>query len=267
MTIENAIEEVETSGEKEICLSQRDYRPTPYRASQWEGIETLDRNPTFKAINLEVMENEGLAFDPMFEQFDAHLRQKPQYGEVIEEVEELAPVMNEELIAEIRAQAFEEGRQAGLQEGILEAQSGIIERYEALSRTLGEITSNIKSELDQRISDLETKAVTLALDISKRILSTTAEVKPEYIIDVIRRALSELGTQKGLVIRISHQDYEFLEVVGLPEDLMGEKSKIKYIADEKIVSGCVVETEYGSVNLELDHMWNEVKDKIYSTIS
>lgn len=267
MTTDNLVEEVETIDEKEVCLSQRDYRPTPYRASQWEGIETLDRNPSFKAINLEVMVNEGLTFDPMFEQFDAHLRNKPQYGEAVEEVIESAPVIDEQLLAEIRAQAFEEGRQAGIQEGILDAQSGIIERYEALSGTLNEITTNIKVELDQRILELETKAVSLALDISKRILSTTAEAKPEYIIDVIRRALTELGTQKGLVIRVSHQDYEFLEVVGLPEDLMGAQSKIKYVPDDKIESGCVVETEYGSVNLELDHMWNEVKDKIYSTIS
>lgn len=266
MTTENILEEISTDAEKEICLSQRDYRPTPYRASQWEGIETLDRNPTFKAINLEVMENEGLSFDPMFEQFDAHLKNKPQYGEAIVEVAETAPVIDEQLLAEIQAQAFEEGRQAGIQEGILDAQAGIIERYEALSGTLADITSNIKIELDQRISALENKAVSLALDISKRILSTTAEVKPEYIIEVIRRALMELGTQKGLVIRVSHQDYEFLEVVGLPEDLMSEQNKIKYVPDEKIVSGCVVETEYGSVNLELDHMWNEVKDKIYSTI-
>lgn len=260
------IQNIETE-EKEVSLSQKDYVPTPYRASLWEGIEFLDKSPAFRAINLEVLENEGLLFDPMFEKFDAEFRGGMGGSDFSEATEEQSqPAMSEELIAEIKAQAFEEGRAAGIQEGILEAQGAIVEKYEALSNSLVEITNTIRSELDLRITELETKAVTLALDVSKKILDTTTEVKPEYILSVIRKAFIEIGTQKGLVVRVSHQDYEFLEVVGLPEDMIGEQSKIRYVADDKVTSGCIVETDYGTVNLGLDQMWNEVKDKIYSSI-
>lgn len=257
-----------TENDQEVVVSQKDYRPTPYQNSEWEGLAEFDRNAKFKAIPLEVLEAD-LEFDPMFEQFDGEERKKRKEAQsVIQQVEEEEEVVqpSEELIAEIRSAAYEEGRQEGIKEGVLEAQSGIIERYEELSATLAGITTNIRAELDQRVSDLEKRALDLALDISKRILDTTVEVKPEYILSVIKRALEELGAQKNITVRISHQDYEFLEVVGLPEDLISEQSKIRFVPDEKISGGCMVETEYGSINLELDHMWNEVKDKIYSNI-
>ncbi len=251
---------------KDINLSQRDYIPTPYKASLWEGADLMEKSPGFRAINLEVLVSEGLLFDPMFEKFDELAVQKYGVEEEISEDKEQELQISEEMIAEIRAQAFEEGRAVGIQEGNLAAQEAIAEKYEILSNSLSTITTGIRDELDRVVIELETKAVSLALDVSKKILDTTVEVKPEYILSVIRKAFLELGTQKGLVIRISSQDFEFLEVVGLPDDLVGENSKIKYVADEKISSGCIVETDYGSVNLELDQMWNEVKDKIFSNI-
>lgn len=242
-----------------------EYVPTPYRATQWEGIEKVDRAPSFKKLSVEVVNNFD-DFDPMFERFDVEAVKDNSDGDSTGEIEQ-DPVITEEMFEEVRLEAYQEGFEAGKLEGSTEAQLEIVEKYETLANSMRDISENIRAEIFTKIEELEHKSLMLALEISKRVLSTTAEVKPEYILDVIRNGLKHLGASKPLKVRVSPQDFEFLEVVGLPEDLTMEGAKVQYIADENIASGCVVETDYGELNLELDKMWAEVKNNLFKAIS
>ena len=249
--------------EKQEVKKIVDYVPTPYRKSMWEGIEAVDKNPTFKKIAVEVVA-EFSEFDPMFERFDeARFRETEEEDEI--NVEQ--PEVSEEMIAEIQKASYEEGFSAGKQEGLTEAQLEIVEKYENLANSMRNISENIKIEIFKKLEELEKKALDLSLDISRRILSTTAEVNPEYILDVIRNGLKNLGASKPLKIRVSLQDFEFLEVVGLPEDLTLDGARIQYVPDDNITNGCIVETDYGELNLELDKMWSEIKNNLFKAIS
>ena len=81
------------------------------------------------------------------------------------------------------------------------------------------VTDAIYQQWSGLASRLEKQAVDLSLQVSRKILATTAEIKPEYIITVIKEALTQLGAAKPVRIRVSPDDYEFLMVIGLPISL------------------------------------------------
>ncbi|HQH27834.1 MAG TPA: FliH/SctL family protein, partial [Oligoflexia bacterium] len=116
----------------------------------------------------------------------------------------------------------------------------------------------------ERLAMVEQYALQLAVEISKKILGSAVELRPEYILEIIRSGLHNLGAAKPMKVRVSPQDYEFIEVVGLPADLTPQETGVQYVSDEAIKAGCVIETDFGEVNLELDQMWEQVKNSLYA---
>ncbi|MFN8388996.1 MAG: FliH/SctL family protein [Bdellovibrionota bacterium] len=255
-------------------ISQKDFRPTPYVPTTWELIGEQIAERDFVPLAVNVIHEDCADPDPMFEVFDPGISKsqdsfvhgggfrRHQTEETADEAQVSAEMLAsleadfELRLAEARAQAYEEGAQA--------AQATIAERYEQLAARTKAITDAIYQQWHGLASRLERNAVDLSLQVAKKIIHTTVEVKPEYIIDVIREALSQLGAAKPVRIRVSGDDFEFLQVIGLPMDLSAQELGVVYLADENIKSGCVVETDFGELDLKLDRMWEQVKNNIYS---
>lgn len=264
------MEETETQKEEEqpkLVLSQREYVPTPYRDQSWEYVGERLTDMDFTPMRMDVVKVDVAEPDRMFEVFDAddetkkceelwHTEDKLLHTEEVEEVER--PAKEEELKA-----AAEAGYQKGVAEGQKLAEQKIHEHYEKLSGTVNEVASSLQQKFQDQLSIVEKEALLLALQISKKVLETTVEVKPDYIVEVIRRALADCGAGTPLRIRVSPQDYEFLTIVGLPADVLPSELGVQYVADEGISAGCVIETDFGHVDYELDKMWEQIKANLY----
>ena len=252
-----------------LILSQRDYIPTPYKDSQWEVVGERMTELNFIPLELSVLRTERAEPDPMFEQFDVglpkdleriwHLSGEQSLRGVEEPEIVVDPVIAEEQLLE----RYEEGRAAGYEEGKAAAEAVASERFKELSTQLAEISVKLNDQYQSVFTRIEKRALELALEISRRIVTTTAEIRPDYILDVIREGLKNLGAGKPLRIRVSVQDYEFLEVVGLPPELSKEELGVQYIADEAVRSGCVIETDFGEVDLQIESMWDQIKENLF----
>lgn len=270
---EDAEQAADDTIQSDQVFSQKDYRPTPYVETRWEVVGERIEERDFVSMTLEVMRDAQATADPMFETFgegekvfsDGAIWETPggKHVTTVEEEEEKEPQIDMKVFEEELAQKFEEGRQAGMEEARQEAEAKIVESYEALGSRMDEVTKGIEMHVQERVQELEKHALRFALEISKKIVETTAQVKPEYILDVIRKGLKNLGAAKPIRVRVSTEDYEFLDVVGLPTDLTPHELGITYVSDESVKSGCIVETDFGEVNLEIDKMWEEVKEKLY----
>lgn len=254
-------------------ITQRDFRPTPYEQTSWEIVGELTKERDFVPLEVSILADERTGADPMFEEFAkgfdsedesfVHGKGARRMATFEDEVPQEIPA---DKLAELEAEfavKLEEAKAAGFQEGNDAAEAKIAERYDQLMQRLRGVTDAIYQQWSSLASKLERQAVDLSLQVSKKILHTTVEVKPEYIVSVIREALSQLGAAKPVRIRVSLEDYEFLTIIGLPVELSEQELGVTYVADESVKSGCVVETDFGEVDLVLDRMWAEVKDKIY----
>ncbi len=247
--------------------SQATFSPTPFSETEWEVVGKRIEVVEFMPMDVEVIESELTRPDPMFADFGGGVAGKSQMslgGETQQEDSE--PVIDEALLEAVRAEAFEAGRLQGREEAMQEASQQGDERHSELLKELKQFELQLVREVKTVAARTEKCGFELALSIARKILATTAEARPEYILDVIRSALESTGAGKALRVRVSPQDYEFLEVIGLPPDLSSEETGVTYVADESIASGCVVETDFGLVDHRLEEMWAQVKESLFSAV-
>lgn len=269
VVVASVVEELEPTLPRAV-LSQHDYEPTPYAATSWEIVGERCQVRDFVSMDLEVLKDDRTTPDPMFLNFggphsgiDHGTSWRTPGSDVREEVvEEATPEIDWSLIETQLEEKFAEGKEQGYAEGYAAAEVKIIEKYEILSAQMKQVTDGISAAVQEHIGAVEKRAMQLSIEIARKILQTTVETEPDYILAVLRQAMGNLGAAKPLRIKVSHQDYEFLDVVGLPPDLAEGELGVEYVADPSIVSGCVVETDFGELNLELDVLWNEVKQAL-----
>jgi len=251
-------------------LSVSNFRLKPFKEKLWEVVgERIDYGG-FQNLEAPVVDTREELVDSMFENFGKQISdgQEVLYHSVNpikadDSDKDSSNEIDESLIQDKLKEADEKGRLEGIEEGIQQAQAKILEQYETLSLTLVGITDSVRTEAKQLFNTLEQEALKLSLNVSRKILSSTADIKVDYIEAVIKEGLSKLGAGKPLRIRVAPKDMEFIEIVGLPVELSKEELGVTYIADESIQSGCIIETDFGDVNLELDRMWEEIASELY----
>ena len=251
-------------------LSQRDYRETPYQDTEWEKLDADPDAQSFQPLSIPVLDSGSEYEDYMFDDFGAmKLGARPNIVhssnplDVREERSSEEGAFDLALFEEELLRKYDEGRQAGFEEGKAAAEREARAEYDLVESRVKDLSKAISQQVESVLSKLEKRAVEFALAVSKKILVTTADAKPEYIVEVIREGLKNLGASKPLRVRVSPQDLEFLEVVGVPPEYSEEELGIQYAADESIHSGCVIETDFGEVDMQLEKMWEQVKGELF----
>ena len=256
----------------EFVTSQRDYIPTPFRMSAWEVVGERLENLNFIPLEVSVIPSNAAAPDPMFEDFgnvigserrSVHHTQDGSYVDYSKADVEEAPSIDPAVLEAELQRAFEEGRAQGMEEGKEQTTALIAERYEELQARFQQFQEQVQQQISAFIQNTENNALNLALSVSKKILHTTAEAKPEYIFEVIRQGVRSLGAAKPLRIRLSNQDYEFIQVIGAPADIDEKELGFVFVPDETVASGCIIETDFGDVDLQLDTMWEQVRESLF----
>jgi hypothetical protein len=235
MSLELAQELLQEKAER---TPQKEYRPSPFRESAWENVGERLKNLNFISMEVPVQTSREAPPDSMFENFGsgvAHgkvvFHHMPKGEKAFLETDELEVFQREKQEDELRFSAF----------------------IDILRKEVADVCEN-----------MERQAFQLALSVSKRILSTTAEARPDYILEVIRKGLQATGAARPLEVRVSPDDAEFLHVVGLPANFLNEDQNLKITADETIQSGCIIITDFGEIDVQLDSMWEQVRETLFS---
>ena len=261
---------MEQEDTKEEIVSIKNFRPTPFQQAQWEVVDEVRYGKDFMPLELEVIPRAYVA-DPMFECFDegiqgadvSTIKHGVEIGQLSEDLAEGGIAIDPVILEAQLQERFEAGVAIGRKQGEEDARLAVAEKYEELGTRVHSIWTSIDGQMKQFVAETEKRAVQLALAVARKILATTAEVRPEYIVDVIRMGVSRLGAATPLRVRISAQDMEFLEVVGLPPELSQQELGAEFVADDSVKSGCVIETDFGEIDLQLDSMWEQVSADLY----
>ncbi len=252
---------------------RREFTPSPYRDAVWETVGDSGGAVSFSPLELKIV-GVSAAADPLFEQFAPSLASgvdrlwhsttgKGQPSAVGSQSPsasiDLADYIPREE-AEVEYQArFDAGYQQGVQVAREEAEAQEKERAEKFT----ELSASLRSQAQHLFTRIEKEAIKLSLAVAKKILITTADAKPDYIAQVIAEGIKSLGAAKPMRVRLSPEDLEFVEVVGLPPELSQQELGIKYVSDESIRSGCVIETDFGEIDLQLESMWEQVRENLF----
>jgi len=258
-------------------LSQGSYRETPYQDSSWEIIGEDIRHEHFVPMDVEVFSYEEASVDAMFADFGGrskagdggkrwHLPEHLAYQS--EEEKSKKNAQEEQLsftpaqLEEIKSAAREEGRRLAVEEIAMRQQEKLSQIERHLAETLNDLTKQLREHQER----LERDCVDLAIKIARKIIDGAVEINPEYIIPIVREALQLAGGAAIQKVRISPQDMEFIELVGISRHLKEYDGSWQFEADSTIRAGCVIETSAGEIDYQLDQAWERVQDNILKVV-
>lgn len=110
-------------------------------------------------------------------------------------------------------------------------------------------------EEKQRVEEEVNKAIVpLALTAVKKILGKELEIEPKTITDIVHTALKPVSQHRKITIYVNKEDLDFVEedraeIKKLFEHLDSLSIKMR---DDVAKGGCIIETEAGIINAQLD---------------
>lgn len=256
-------------------LKQSEYHETPYHDSAWEIVG--DSQPVEDFVPLEVFTVPGtlMTVDPVFADYGGrqtestarrwHLPEgvaaesftgNPAAPGDAPEPEGLR--ITEEELERIKAEAFEAGRSAAL----AEATEQSTQKLQELHGRVEGIRNDLQGQLVAQVDQIERTALDLALSLSQRILLYAVEINPEYLLPVVREALTHVGAAGIHRIRVSPEDMEFLQLIGFSRQLKESDGSWQFEADPTVRAGCVIDTTAGAIDFQLDRAWERVRDQV-----
>lgn len=256
--------------------SQREYRETPYEDQSWEVLGERNPQESFLPMEVQFLRVETAREDPMFVDFGGkidssakmfrHKSPEEAAREAANERSETSgppkiSILPEELEA-LKREAYAAGEAAVRAE--LEAAHQ--QQLQALQQGITGVLQDMAGQVAQHVELLERGAVELALDISKKIVGHAVEINPEYVGQVVREALDKVGSARIRRVRVSPEDLEFIEIVGINQYLKEQSREWQFEGDATVKSGCIVDTTAGQIDYQLDQAWERMKDNIVKVV-
>ncbi|NLF24863.1 MAG: hypothetical protein GX589_04300 [Deltaproteobacteria bacterium] len=259
--------------QQDTPLSQTNYEATPYRDADWEIIGEYSSTKEFAPLQIEAMETQAQHTDPMFADYGGvpkvpgksrwHLPEHlsdPQF-QATDQSESAQDT--EDMVGRAEHQAaLDEAYARGLQEGRVAAETESKQRRTAFEQRVQTIFSDFQKQISEDLVVLQKLCIDLALQISRKIIDTAVDINPEYIMPVIKNAVSLSGTAAIKNVRISPQDFEFVELMGIAKTFKEYDGSWEFVPDQTIKAGCVVETSAGEIDYQLDEAWDRIKERM-----
>lgn len=150
-------------------------------------------------------------------------------------------------------QGYNKGYDLGYSEGLGKAEAIIHQATE------------LKQQLDERsiriYKEAEIEIMSMVLDIARKVIGEELTQNPEFMLSLIKQALSKCAFKDKLVIRVSEQDYDYVNknknnIIMLTEGI----NNLDIYCDKALQKGsCIVETTSGEINSGINIQMNEIQ--------
>lgn len=257
-------------------LTQESYAETPYEDASWEVVGQCPADEEFLPMDIEVINSERTTVDPMFADYGGLPTEKqPRRWHLPEELaviglqkpKEDAPPPNtvtmlQEDLEKLKQEIFQQGQQ----EGNAAALAQYTQERKALETKMTEVVRDLQKQFIENLRGIEKNALDLSLAISKKIINFAVDINPEYILQITQEAIGKSGAAVIKRVRVSPEDMEFIQVLGLAKEIKAYDGTWDFEADPTVKSGCVVETSAGEVDFQLDKAWERVRENVLKVV-
>lgn len=269
-----------------ISYSQTNYVESPFSEANWEVMGSEGKKAVFMPQRFEVLKSDFVKLDPMFADYggDSNATESETFreheakisngtdneGSDIAQGKIVGPqsgkgggidnlpsvTMSEDELQELLQKVRDEERIKVTQE----LELSFKEQLSAGEMKLQETLSDLSNQLNNEIARVEQSSVELVLNIADKIVGASIEVNPEYILPIVKEAITLTGAATIKKILVGKDDFEFLTVLGFDRQFKGNGAGWNFELDDSIRMGCIVETSAGEVDYQLDQAWERVKD-------
>jgi len=157
---------------------------------------------------------------------------------------------------ETKQKAYKEGYEAGYESGKVEVQ-----------RLIKRLHTIIEGSIDKRdkiIEDAEEQIIRIILLIARKVVKAISEEQKGVIVENIKAALEKIKGKTEVIIRVNTEDLEL--ATEHKEEFMQMFEELKHVVileDTRVDrGGCIIETDFGSVDARIATQLQEIEDKI-----
>lgn len=196
---------------------------------------------------------EGIKVSNFDELFQKHKKQAESSADrILEKARAQAELIlseSESAAEKARSRGYEEGKEQGYLEGIVQAEQEIQRREEELN----DYARRQRDELAECVSQLEGKYVNVLISLIKKLTGVVVEGKDDLILYLIQTAVNDLDLSDNYKIRVSSDDIYYLENKKEEiTDQIGENVVIEFLEEKGLEKGqCIIETDTQMVDCGL----------------
>ncbi len=158
----------------------------------------------------------------------------------------------------------DESYKKGLERGY---KDGYEKESQEVSRLVGRVQMILNSAIEKRneiFVETEQQVIDLVLLIAKKVIKVISENQKNVVINNVIQALRKLKSRGEVIIRVNTEDVELTSQhkKDFVEMVEGVKS-IKILEDSNVDrGGCIIETDFGSIDARISSQLHEIQEAI-----
>lgn len=162
-----------------------------------------------------------------------------------------------------------EARVAGEAEGRAAGEAAVRAEMEPVLRAVAEAALALEQCKEDVVSELESDAVNLALDLAEQIVAGAIDVAPERLVDIAGLALRRIADRRDVTLVVNPADLDLLN--GAVESLQSELGGIEHCnvqADRRVGRGGVVaHTEAGEIDATIEAQLSRAREIVAAELA
>lgn len=214
---------------------------------------------------------EGLNAEQVEAILEDHEEPQPDLSATQEQIEQMlaeAQEQAEHILAEAQKQiqkqqeeACEAGRQQGYREGKKQAEAELMEARQQLEQERQQLEEAYEAER----AELEPQLVDVIVSVVEKVFHVQFDDKKDVLVYLIRKSLQKMDSCKEFTVRVSEDNYAFVE--GHRQDILsriGKEVTLCITADSLLKENeCMIETDTGvfdcSLGIQLENLVKDIK--------
>ncbi|MCL6458374.1 MAG: flagellar assembly protein FliH [Gorillibacterium sp.] len=164
--------------------------------------------------------------------------------------------------------AREDGYQIGYKEGAVKADEDVRSEYTAMIVEASTVLEHAYLVKEEIIREAEPFLIEISTGIAEKIISHQLSIEPDWIVQIARGILAR-KREKGLVtlcVAPKHFAY-FQDARNELQLVIDSQAELQILPDASVTDhGCVMRTEFGSVDARIDTQLKEIKQALQSLV-
>lgn len=166
----------------------------------------------------------------------------------------------EEVLAKVKSDAEQYKLDIALECEKLK-ESAQAEGFSAGYQSWAEHIAKLEQEIIKVRQDLEKVLIPVALKAAKKIVGREIELSENTIVDIVTNALKSVAQHKKITIYVNKKDLDSLEQSRARIKEVFESLEVLSLRERADIArgGCVIETEGGIINAQLENQWSALE--------
>lgn len=155
---------------------------------------------------------------------------------------------------------FRKGYEDGYTKGKAAALDEAANSIHMINKTIAEL-DNYRSQI---LFESRNDIVKMAISVAEKVLHKEIMTDPSTVLSVVKNAINQVGYKRKFVVHVNPLDVEVLKAAGADiATLIDDLESLKFKPDPRVEpGGCVVHTESGTVDAQVDRQYNEIKESV-----